>query len=57
MKLMDGYVRLICSFINPEAAKQMFSEAEHVDNDGFMDDVMRIDPNLDMSEYMEILES
>lgn len=49
-------VKLICTFINHEAAQTYFTDPDTVENVGFADDLLAIDPNIDMSKYAEYLE-
>ena len=54
---MFGFVKIICSFIDPEKAKNMFTEGERVESEGFDEDIRNIDPNIDMTEYQEVMDS
>lgn len=49
-------VKLICSFIDPKRAKDMFTEAERSDNSGFMADLAKLDPNFNPEEYADVLD-
>jgi len=49
-------VKLICTFINYQMAKEYFTPPETVENEGFMDDIKNIDPNFDEEKYKEYLE-
>jgi hypothetical protein len=54
---MYDLAKLICSFVNPEAAKTYFStKPETIENAGFYDDLKKLDPNFDASKYTEMLE-
>ena len=54
---MYDLVKLICSFINPEAAGEFFStKPESVENAGFYDDLRNLDPKFDKSKYTDMLE-
>jgi hypothetical protein len=53
---MHDFVNLICAFINPSAAKDLFTEPVVVTNTGFLDDLKKIDPKFDASKYSELLE-
>jgi len=44
-------VKLVCSFINPTAAKKVFTEPDVSVSTGFFDDMRAIDPNFDPSNY------
>jgi hypothetical protein len=48
-------LRLICTFINPKAAKEVFGEREIVESSGFFEDLKSMDPNFNPDEYDEIL--
>jgi hypothetical protein len=48
---------MICTFINPKMASDVFKEREVSDNDGFMDDLKKLDPNFDSSQYEDVLEA
>lgn len=55
---MFDLAKLICSFINPHAAEKHFSpEVETVENTGFYDDLKKIDPKFDKSQYEDIVEA
>ena len=56
-KKMYDLAKLICSFINPEAAKSLFqTPVDTVENVGFLDDIRKIDPNFDESKYSEMMD-
>lgn len=50
-------VKLICSFIDADRAKKLFTEGERVevDDSDFLAQMKEIDPNFDTKEYVEIL--
>ena len=48
-------VKLMCSFINYAMAKEMFTEPEHTENVGFLDDLKKLDPNFNPAKYEDIL--
>ena len=49
-------VKLVCSFINPERAQRMFTEGEHINNEGFAEDLKSFDPNFKEDTYSDVLE-
>ena len=51
-------LKILCSFINPEAAKEVFGgDKEKVESENFFDDMKAMDPNFDESQYREILDA
>ena len=48
-------VKLLCSFIDPKRAKDMFSQAEVSESEGFMDDIKKMDPNFVEEDYEAVL--
>ena len=51
-------VRLICTFINPQAADKVFGgEREPVENSGFIEDMKSLSPGFDAEKFEEILDS
>jgi hypothetical protein len=53
---MHDLANFICAFINPGAAKALFTEPEFVENTGFLDDLKNLDPRFDASKYSDLLE-
>lgn len=53
---MHDLANLICAFVNPSAAKALFTEPEFVENLGFLDDLKKLDPKFDASKYSDLLE-
>lgn len=50
-------VQLLCTFINPEAAKKVFGEREISESEGFYDDLKAMDPNIDLDQWKEVVEN
>lgn len=49
-------IKMICTFINPDMAKNLFTEPDVVENTGFLQDVMKMDPKFDIDKYKEFLD-
>jgi hypothetical protein len=50
-------MKVLCSFIDPERARKVFQDSEHIESEGFDADILSIDPNINLDEYNEIMES
>lgn len=50
-------LRLLCTFINPQAAEKVFKEPEVSVNVGFEDNLKALDPNFDISKYKDVLDA
>jgi hypothetical protein len=48
---------MLCTFINPKMAQDVFKEREQSISDGFLDDLKKLDPNFDPSKYDDVLEA
>lgn len=55
-ELALGNVKLICSFIDPARAKQVFTEGERSESTGFLADLAKLDPNFKAEDYADVLE-
>ena len=56
-KSVTNQTKLICSFINPEAAEKLFKDTEVIesDSDEFERAIMERDPNFDMSTFKKMM--
>jgi len=52
-KKFENAVKMLCTFINPEAAKKVFSDSITMDSDGFEKDMKSIDPNFDYAAFVK----
>lgn len=52
--MMHNNTRLLCSFINPEAAKRVFTEGEVSDSEGFLEDLKKLDPKINLEDNEEL---
>lgn len=50
-------MQLLCTFINPEAAKKVFGEKEISESENFYEDLKALDPNIDVDQWKEVVES
>lgn len=55
-KEMHDLAKMICAFVNPTMAKEVFTKPESVVNTGFLDDLMKLDPSFDSDKYKEFFE-
>ena len=54
---MYDLAKMVCSFVNYNMAKAVFTEPETVENTGFLDDLKKLDPNFDEAKYSEYLDT
>lgn len=56
-KSITNQTRLICSFINPEAAEKVFNNTETIvsESDEFEKAIMERDPNFDMATFKRMM--
>lgn len=54
-KAVTDQTKLICSFINPDAANKVFKEEEVVESDDFENAILSRDPNFDMSTFKKMM--
>lgn len=54
---MFDNIKLVCSFIDPDRAKKVFTEGDRVEvsDDDFFAEMKAMDQNFDSAEYKEIL--
>ena len=56
-RALTNQTKLICSFINPEAAEKVFKEVDVVESDdaAFEEMIMERDPNFDMATFKRMM--
>lgn len=52
---LEQAIRLLCTFVNPQMAKEVYEPKEALESDGFLDDLKKIDPNFKSEEYEDML--
>lgn len=50
-------MKLLCTFINPKAAKAVFTEGEKSESEGFFDDLKSLNPNFNPDDYKKDFEA
>lgn len=53
---MYDLAQLLCAFISPKSAQNLFTKPESTENTGFIDDLKKLDPNFDPKVYSDFID-